>query len=166
MDTPYISIPTSDISQFSESTQAELIKYLGFHTRPLEGKASIVAQNDEEIFTTTNDGPVELTPLLIRKLTKKLSKNTLLALRAIAQSPTEEFHMKDIIGAIDGVEDYMGLRGVWSGLTRRTRNILQDSNADIIWWGEEEIYDENENYVDHLGKVSKLTWKSLKAHFS
>ncbi len=165
MDIPYISIPATDISQFSETTQIELLRYLGFSKEKIEGNSFVPTQNREGVMSSTEDGPVELTPLLIKKLTKNLSKNTLIALQVIARSKTEEFHIKDVIDAIEGAKDYMDLRGIWSGLTRRTRNILQDSDADFIWWGDDK-YDDDDNHIDQIGEVSKLTLKSLKSHFS
>jgi len=73
--------------------------------------------------------------------------------------------MKDVIDATSGADDYMGMRGVWSALTRRTRNILNDSDADLIWWVGEQIIDADGNYVDHVGEVAALTHESLKTHF-
>lgn len=111
------------------------------------------------------DGPAELTLAFVRKLTDKLSDKTLNALKVIAQSDTPQFHMKDVIDATSGADDYMGMRGVWSALTRRTRNILNDSDADLIWWVGEQINDADGNYVDHVGEVAALTHESLKTHF-
>ena len=115
--------------------------------------------------TIDEDGPAELTIAFVRKLTDKLSEKTLNALKVIAQSDTPQFHMKDVIDATNGADDYMGMRGVWSALTRRTRNILNDSDADLIWWVGEPINDADGNYVDHVGEVAALTHESLKTHF-
>jgi len=112
-----------------------------------------------------DDGPAELTLAFVRKLTDKLSDKTLNALKVIAHSDTPQFHMKDVIDATSGANDYMGMRGVWSALTRRTRKILNDSDADLIWWVGEQINDADGNYVDHLGEVAALTHESLKTHF-
>ena len=35
-----------------------------------------------------------------------------------------------------------------------------------MWWEGEQIYDEQPNYIDHLGWVSRLTHQSLRAAFS
>lgn len=111
------------------------------------------------------EGPVELTVAMVRKLTDKLSHKTLNTLKIIARSDGPQFHMKDVIAGTTGAKDYMGMRGVWSALTRRTRKIMDDGDVDLIWWIGENIYDDDENYVDHIGAVSPLTYQSLRSHF-
>ena len=111
------------------------------------------------------DGPVELTVAMVRKLTANLSDKTINALRVIAQSSSPEFHMKEVIETTKDAETYMDVRGIWSALTRRTRNITDDKTAALIWWMGEEILDGNEKYVDHIGRVSSMTHSSLRTHF-
>lgn len=108
--------------------------------------------------------PVELTSALVRKLCDRLSDKTKAALKVIASSDTPEFHMKDVIAAIDDAETYLDIKAVWSALTRRTRRICDDSDAQLVVWAGEAIYD-GDDYVDHVGYVSDLTHKSLRAHF-
>jgi hypothetical protein len=111
------------------------------------------------------EGPVELTVAMVRKLADKLGDKTLTALKVIARSDSPQFHMKDVIDATEGAKNYMDVRGVWSALTRRTRNIMNDSTVDLIWWIGDSILDDDDNYVDHLGAVSPLTYHSLRTHF-
>ena len=79
------------------------------------------------------EGPVELTVAMVRKLTDKLSEKTLTALKIIARSDGPQFHMKDVIAGTAGAKDYMDMRGVWSALTRRTRNIMDDGEVDLLF---------------------------------
>ncbi|GEM_PF-1423206 len=111
------------------------------------------------------EGPVELTVAMVRKLTDKLSEKTLTALKIIARSDGPQFHMKDVIAGTAGAKDYMDMRGVWSALTRRTRNIMDDGEVDLIWWTGDAILDGDGNYVDHIGTVAPLTHQSLRSHF-
>lgn len=95
---------------------------------------------------------------MARKLiAEPISAKSTAALRVIAESDTPEFHMKDAIAAAPETENYLDLRGAWSGITRRARKILGDSTADFVWWEGEQIYGDEENYVDHIGRVSSLT---------
>jgi len=111
------------------------------------------------------EGPVELTVALVRKLTDKLGDKTLNALKIIARSDSPQFHMKDVIAGTEGAKNYMDMRGVWSALTRRTRKIMDDSEVDLIWWIGDSIFDDEGDYIDHLGAISPLTHQSLRSHF-
>ena len=156
-------LSTTAFGGLSPSAQGEILAALGLSGLSLSDTTSpaakAVARKIDE------DGPAELTLAFVRKLTDKLSEKTLTALKVIAQSDTPQFHMKSVIDATSGADDYMDMRGVWSALTRRTRNILNDSNADLIWWIGEQINDADGNYVDHVGEVAALTHESLKTHF-
>jgi hypothetical protein len=52
------------------------------------------------------------------------------------------------------------------GLTRRTRNILNDPGAILICWRRDGIYAEDGEYVDHIGRVSPMTHESLRKYFT
>jgi hypothetical protein len=112
------------------------------------------------------EGPVELTVAMVRKLTDKLSDKTVNVLKIIARNDSPQFHMKDVIAGTPGAEGYMDMRGIWSALTRRTRNITDDSAADLIWWTGGWILDGDGNQVDHVGEIAPLTYRSLRSHFS
>lgn len=104
-----------------------------------------------------DDGPVELTLSLVRRLAAQpINYKTLKVLRLIARSETPEFQLKDAIEAVEGAD----LQGVWSGLTRRTRKILNDPRALLIWWR-----GEDDDGLYHIGEVSRLTHASLRKHF-
>ena len=111
--------------------------------------------------------PAELPLSLVKRLAAEpIHIKTLTALRTIAASSTPEFHLKDVIEAISGAKTYQDVRGIWSGLTRRTRSILNDTEVDLICWRRSGIHDEvSGEYVDHIGRVSPLTHASLRTYF-
>lgn len=165
MTEPAFVIPKSAMLGFSNYTQAEIYAYFGMS---MGGNGNTVVKIAPELSLSREageDGPVELTLALVRKLTDRLSEKTLNALRVIAASDTHQFHMKDIIDATEGAHNYMDLRGVWAALTRRTRNICDDSEAQLIWWAADGIY-EGDEYVDQVGEISLLTHKSLRTFFN
>lgn len=156
-------LSTSAFSSLTPAAQQEVLAVMG-----LSGTAQNNAPAPPTKGTPPNiaeDGPPELTLVFVRKLTDKLSDKTLTALKVIARSDTPQFHMKDVIDATSGASNYMDLRGVWSALTRRTRKILNDRDADLIWWDGQTFRDDQEKYVDQIGRVSALTHTSLKTHF-
>jgi hypothetical protein len=151
-------LSTTTLAGFSEATRLEILEHFGVSVSglPTHDGAPRPAPDGE-------DGPPDLTVGMVRKLTKNVSDKTLSALRTIAMSPTPEFHQKDVLAAV-GASGYMEARGVWSAITRRLRSIVSDSEAYLVWWEDEGIY-EGEDYVDHIGRVSPMTHQSLKAHF-
>ncbi len=152
-----ILIPIAAIHGFTQATKSELLTFLGLDASTLGAPP----RSDVE----EGEGPVELTVAVVRKIATGLSGKTTSALKVIAQSETSEFHLKDVIEAVEGAEGYLDLRGVWSALTRRTRNVTGDPDAELIWWDDSGIHDDDDRYVDHVGRVSRLTHSSLQTHF-
>lgn len=171
MDGLFLSNAT--LAGLTQRTQREILEHFGVVISAMTqspvttGSASPQpAHPPANIPVQDGSGPPDFTVAMVRRLTKGISKKTLAALRVIAKSDTPEFHMKDVIDAIDDAETYMDLRGVWSAITRRSRAILDDFEARLIWWEDEGIYDDDENYLDHIARVSPMTHQSLKAHFA
>ncbi len=157
MNKGFLSFSVDFISGLSEATQTELAAH--FFPK-LHGGTEIGAVEQE--FGSEEEGPADLTVALCRKLiAQPIHEKTLAVLRFIAEQPTPEFQMSKIVAAVPDVENYLDLKGAWSGLTRRTRNILNDSSADLIWWFGEPVYD-GTVYVDQAGRVSPLTHQSLR----
>lgn len=156
-------LSTAVFGGLTPSAQQEVLSAMGLSGITQSNSASPPAPSG--VHAIDEDGPPELSLAFVRKLTDKLSEKTLTALKVIAQSDTPQFHMEDVINATNGASNYMHLRGVWSALTRRTRKILNDSDADLIWWDGKTFRDAQENYVDQIGRVSALTHTSLKTHF-
>lgn len=157
-------LSTSAFKTLSPGAQSEVLSSIGL--AELSGQAIPIGDSPAAAqISDDGDGPVELTVAMVRKLAANLSDKTLNALKVIAQSDSPQFHMKDVIEATVGAETYMDMRGVWSALTRRTRNIMGDSDVDLVWWVGESIFDQDDNYVDHIGTVSPMTYNSLRTHF-
>ncbi|RVT93149.1 hypothetical protein [Sphingomonas crocodyli] len=170
MTEPAFIIPLNVVKSFSATTQSEIFAYYGATAipegdRPLAPQPAAPFASPPVVAMAGDEVPAELTLALVRKLADRLSEKTLIALRIIAQSETRQFHLKDVVAATPGAKDYMDLRGVWSALTRRTRNILGDSKAELIWWVGDHIY-EGDDYVDHIGEVAPLTHNSLRTFFN
>ena len=163
-----ILLSISVFNSLSAPTQQEVLRSIGLGgaraTASKDG-ASIEPAPSNLANDQNGEGPVELTVAMVRKLTDKLSDKTLTALKIIARSDSPQFHMKDVIAGTSGAKNYMDLRGVWSALTRRTRRITGDDDTLLIWWIGEPIDDEDGNYVDHLARISPLTYQSLRTHF-
>jgi hypothetical protein len=155
-------LSTTTLASFSEPTREEILAHYGIAA----SSAPQPVQSPVAAPSSADDTPPDLTVAMVRKLTKNVSDKTIAALRVIGKSDTPEFHMKDVIAAVDGAKTYMDLRGVWSAITRRSRAILDDPQATLIWWDDKGIYDDHENYIDHLARVSPITHQSLKTHFN
>jgi len=113
-------------------------------------------QADEE------DGPADFSPAQARRLIEGTGERTRTALRAIAES-NGRFMMSQIRDAL-GDSEYEKLRAVWAALTRRTRTVLGDPEAELIRWIGYGVY-HGGDYVDHEGYVSQTTWRSLRSCF-
>jgi len=163
MNEPALVIPYSALTTLTAGTRSELAALLGL---PLEGASQAPAAATPRSPASENDGPADLTTAMARKLiAAPISPKSLAVLRVIAEGETPEFHLADAINAAPEATSYLDIRGAWSGITRRARKILGDAEADLIWWEGEGIYDDDDNYVDHLGRVSSLTHQSLRAAF-
>ena len=154
-------LSTTTLAGFSDATRLEILKHFGVGGSDISTNAGALMPTPSAV--VCGDGPPDLTVGLVRKLTKNISDKTLSALRAIAVSPTPEFHQKDVLAAV-GASGYMEARGVWSAITRRLRSIVGDPEAYLVWWEDDGIFD-GEDYIDHIGRVSPMTHQSLKTHF-
>lgn len=158
-------LPFQALFAMSESTQTEVLAYLGFPSsgRPVPDSDEPVRPATQVAIVQDEESPADLTVAMARRLiADPISPKSLAILRVIAESETPQFHLADAVAAAPETENYSDLKGAWSGLTRRTRKILGDGTADLIWWDKEAIYD-GETYVDHVGRVSPLTHQSLRA---
>jgi hypothetical protein len=159
-----IFISVSTFRELSQACQSEVLANLGLQGAA-HGTSHVEVGHIPAGASLSGDGPVELTVAMVRKLADKLGDKTLAALKVIASSNAPAFHLKDVVAGVPGVTSYQDLRGVWSALTRRTRNIMDDSAVDLIWWTGEQVFDAEGNYVDEVGAISTLTHASLRSHF-
>jgi hypothetical protein len=132
----------------SASTQAEILSCLASLSSPTRAAVVASAGSDEE------DGPADLSENQARKLVEGCSQKTITAIRVIANAPLSGFRMRDVGEALGIDLEKSDIRGVWSAITRRTRNVLGDPDADLIWW--DKLADE------WVGWVSPTTHRSLR----
>jgi len=103
----------------------------------------------------------ELSPGQARDFYAGCGHKTRKAIEVIADSASRRFQLADVAKAI-GVEP-KDLTGVWGGLTRRLKTITGDSDAYLIDWTKSDpVLDEKENYIDHRGEVTELTYRSFR----
>jgi len=103
----------------------------------------------------------ELSPGQARDFYAGCGAKTRKAIDVIADSSSRHFQIADVAKAI-GVEP-SDLSGVWGGLTRRLKTITGDSDAYLIDWTKSEpVLDEEENYIDHTGEVTEMTYNSFR----
>ncbi len=162
-----LMLSVADIATLSASAQEEL-RQLIFPAIASDVPAKSRVQSEQaEMAPEVDEGPADLTVALCRRLiAQPIHDKSLAILRTIAESETPVFRMADALAAAPEANEPNDLRGAWSGLTRRTRKILSDDQADLIWWEGEGIFDEDDNYVDHVGRVSPLTHQSLRTAMS
>lgn len=100
----------------------------------------------------------DLSPAQARKLVNNVSDRLRTTFKVIAEAPEAGFTASDVAQAL-GDEDEGTLRGVWSGITRRLRTILDDEDAYLFQW------EENESRATWNGMVSPTTHRSLRKVF-
>lgn len=102
-------------------------------------------------------GVVELSPGQVKAFLEGCSEKTKLALETMARSSSRQFKLNAVAKALDVDAD--GLKGVWGGLTRRTKTITGDPSAYLIDWIEDEQLDQ------WIGELSEMTYQSLRRAF-
>ena len=158
-----VVIPTEMLNGFSLATRTEVWSALGM--KNLETGIVVPVQAAINTSGSDDEGPPDLTPTMARKLIDPINPRSKEILRIIAQSETNVFRLKDVVAGVPNTKSYSDLRANWAGITRKVRKILDDQLADLIWWDASGIVDEDDNYVDHVGRVSDMTHKSLRIAF-
>jgi len=87
------------------------------------------------------------------------SEKTKKVIRAIVQGESRQFRLSDLASALGVTPD--DLNGVWGGLTKRTRTILNDKTSKLIVWSQN-FYDENGSWTDAKGNISEVTYTSFR----
>ncbi|EIR7372367.1 hypothetical protein LXH42_004297, partial [Salmonella enterica subsp. enterica serovar Poona] len=108
------------------------------------------------VYEESEDGPTDLSSLQAEKLVRGLSEKSRSVLKAILESSDGEkgFWCKSIAEELD--LEVSELSGVWSGLTRRTRTVSDDSDAYLISWAWDEERD------DYYGTLHPTTYRNCK----
>lgn len=118
----YIGINKDDFSKLSISAQTEILNLF---------KNNSLIDSSEEM-----DG--ELTKKQVNEIIKGLSEKSRNVLKAVANLGSNFIAFDDLLVELDTDADE--IKGVWSGLTTRSRNITHDPEftlIDWVWQGEE-----------------------------
>ncbi|WPZ32234.1 hypothetical protein T8K17_13380 [Thalassobaculum sp. OXR-137] len=105
------------------------------------------------------EGPSDLTVAQARKLVNGCSERPRKALRLISERGSTEVLTSDLESYV-GLDEAGGLRGVYAALTRRTRNVTGDPDANLIWW-DSDLTEEG----SYRGRLSDMTVTSLRKVF-
>ena len=149
-----VCISASDLEKLSASTRNELVTFLLRTSTTHAEPASEPLANDDEV-----DGPIDLSVAQARNVINGCSERPKRALRFVAEQPEPEVLMSALEEHV-GRDNTGGLRGVYGAITRRTRNVMGDPNADLIWWDDEGLSE-----GEMRGVVSQMTHLSLRKAF-
>lgn len=143
-----IYLPFPALPGFSPAFQAELAEYV-------QGQMAVTGAGDHAS-PTAADGdaePADLSPAQAKKFLDRVSDKVRSTIRVIAEADAGGFNMTAVAQALN--EDAgADLRGVWGGITKRTRTVLGDDEAYLIWWNEQEH--------GWVGRVSPTTHSSFR----
>lgn len=147
-----IVLTSEDFLKLSRATREEILTL--FSTDTLSPKSIV----DSE------DGPAQLTPLLVKKFMGTVGDLTKKLLRVFAEN-NGRASLSQLL-AHTQYTDWRKLTGFLAGVTKRVRNILQDEEATLFAWDESTAkYDENDVLVDGEYYMSSLTLNSLKKYY-
>jgi hypothetical protein len=141
-------IPFAELAEFTPPFQAEFMQWI---------QAQVGIDQQDDIGPTVTDEteePADLSVAQARKFLERVSDKVRTTVRVIADASPSGFDMTAVMTALD-VDDASELRGVWGGITKRTRTVLGDSTASLIWWTEKES-------GGWVGRVSVMTHRSLQ----
>jgi hypothetical protein len=152
VQTSGIFLSLATISTLSAATQEELQNYL-FPAASAASDAPIALPAGPAAAAVEDDGPPDLSVAQARKLLAGCSERPAAALRFIAEQPQTHFPYRALLEAI-GTDSSGTIRGTLAAITRRTRTVLGDSDAELIWY---------EGEKDHwTASVSEMTRTSLR----
>jgi hypothetical protein len=149
-----IFLSQTALSSLSPATQDEIQRYLfgdtTFEAGPVTTPATSGTPEDD------SETPPDMSVAQARKLIDGCSERPTAALRFIAEQPTTKFLYQDMVKAI-GQDSSGTIRGTLAAITRRTRTVLGDSDAALIWYeGEHNAW---------TATVSEMTRSSLRKAF-
>jgi len=156
MNTDGIFITTTTIKSLPKPEQDFLFGIISGREMVAPESQSVVDDADVE-----DDHFAELSPGQARDFYSGCGSKTRKAIDVIADSASHRFQLADIAKALG--EQPGNLRGVWSGLTRRLKTITGDSSAYLIDWEKNKgVFDDDDNYIDHTGEVTEMTYRSFR----
>ena len=159
MNTSGIFITTDHLKSLPKQQQDFLLSIVS--GRPTASDAPAEPRSAAYDSEVEDEHFAELSPGQARDFYAGCGPKTRKAIDVIADSASRQFQIADVAKAI-GVQPNE-LSGVWGGLTRRLKTVTGDSDAYLIDWTKSEpVVDDDDNYVDHTGEVTELTYRSFR----
>ena len=113
------------------SITISLEKFLGLSKPTQDEILNVFREQLPPINTNTIEG--ELTRKQVNTLLNGLSEKSKTVLKAIVENfDSNNIHYEQLLEKLDMVNE--NLTGVWSGITKRSRNIANDPDFDLIDW--------------------------------
>jgi hypothetical protein len=104
----------------------------------------------------SGSGTADLSGTQANQFLEGCSDKTKKLLRIVLSEREPKFYLADIAKKM-GAAHSNELAGAWSGITRRTRNVLGDRDADFVVW----TWDDTRE--DTVGHISDTTFHSMRA---
>jgi hypothetical protein len=155
MTTTGVFLSRADLSNLAPNVQREIERLVFGSSAEATDQAGEAAAAALKVDKAEDEGiPTDLSVAQALKLYNGCSERPKVALRLIAEQPSNAFSYKALVAKI-GNDSSGTIRGTLSAITRRTRTVLGDKDADFVWWSE----DEAETWI---GTVSPTTHASLR----
>jgi hypothetical protein len=113
------------------------------------GNKSLPTLSDEN-----DEGLADFSVAQAKKFLSGCGEKTKNAIREMVKGNSRHFQLDDVAKTL-GVEAET-LSGVWAGITKRTRTVLDDPDAYLIGWGEDGCQ----------GWLTEMTYNSLRRVFN
>jgi hypothetical protein len=153
-----ICLSESDIRSLSQPARNELLGVIQRWFQTVEPAAAPAAApiDDDEM------RPADLSVSQATRFLEPCHEKTKKVLRAIVAGDSPEFQISVVANAAGKSIDEIG--GVWGGLTKRVRTVLQKDKAYLVVWTDHTKDDQN-NWIDSTGVISKITRESFRQVF-
>lgn len=138
------------------SITISLEKFLGLTKSTQDEILNVFREEQQTVNTNTVEG--ELTRKQVNALLNGLSEKSKTVLKVLVENfDNNHIHYDELIKTLDMVDE--NLTGVWSGITKRSRNIANDSNFDLIDWNT------RDKYGSVIGMMHPITFSHIAAYF-
>jgi len=102
----------------------------------------------------------ELSPAQAKRFIKGCSDKVKLAIETMVRGETNKFQLAHVATALNS--EASDLRGVWGGITRRTKTITGDPDAYLISWLDDAEHDDEGNYINQTGEITEMAYRSFR----
>lgn len=138
------------------SITISLEKFLGLSKSTQDEILNVFREQLPPVNANTIEG--ELTRKQVNTLLNGLSEKSKTVLKAIVENfDSNNIHYEQLLEKLDMVNE--NLTGVWSGITKRSRNIANDPDFDLIDWNT------RDKYGSVIGIMHPITFSHIAAYF-